>query len=98
MIHDSKIRKAITNDSIVVRVTSPEDVVKIDQFIQEDSLFQSGLMEPSPFAMHHHSFAVTKDGRLSYHSYSTINKEKNKVAKKRLIASLKSFIQKLKLR
>lgn len=100
MIHDSKIRKAITNDSIVVRVTSPEDVVKIDQFIQEDSLFQSGLMEPSPFAMHHHSFAVTKDGRLSYHSVVAsyiedyIKQEEKEVSLSRFYAYLNTLYKK----
>lgn len=68
MYHDSKIRKTIANDAIVVRVTNTHDVDKITNFIQNDSLFKSGLIKPNPFTMNNGVFSITKDGHLSYNS------------------------------
>ena len=66
--HELFINKTITNDGIKIKVKNLDSVKKIEHFINEDSLFKSGLIKFNPFMMHNKIFAITKEGHLSYNT------------------------------
>lgn len=68
IIHDSKIRNQISNDAVVVRVSSRLDVDRITAFIKQDELFKTALIKPNPFTIKKDGIAIVKDGHLSYNS------------------------------
>lgn len=70
--HLSKIGKHIRFDNIVIRVTSSEDALRVQKFIDNNAYIQEGLIPPNPFAFNQNGIAYVCDGKLSYNS--TISK------------------------
>lgn len=68
IMHLSKVGKAIRFDDVVIRLTSMEDALKLQKFIDENDYIQKGLLPPNPFAFNNNNIAYACDGRLSYNS------------------------------
>ena len=66
MYNELYINKTITNDGVQIKVKNLNSVDKIESFINNDSLFKTGLIRFNPFMMHNKTFAITKEGHLSY--------------------------------
>lgn len=66
--HLSKVGKEIRFDDIVIRLTSIEDALKLQRYIDNNEYIQKGLLPPNPFSFNNNNIAYACDGYLSYNS------------------------------
>lgn len=88
--HISKIATDIRFDGIVIRLTSEEDALKLQNFIDNNQYLQDGLLPPNPFTFNQNNIAYACDGMLSYNENIAkmiaiyLNKRKNELDKIKL--------------
>lgn len=68
IVHLSKVAKQIRFDDVVIRVNKAEDVIKIKNFIKNNSYIQEGLIKGNPFAYSENGINFGFDGALSYNN------------------------------
>lgn len=61
-----RISKYIRNDNVIIRLSSIEDLIKLDKFIDDN--IDDGLFDPNPFTFVYNKLGITIDGSLSFNS------------------------------
>ena len=103
IIHASKICSDIRNDDIVIRVCNDQDAKKIQNFIDNDSYIQEGMLRVNPFCFNKNGVGYAYDGMLSYNAvlsntiskYIKYMKVMSKPIEKINISTFKEFIDKV---
>lgn len=62
-----KVSKEMRNDAVTMRVTTKEDALKMEKFLNSNLQYQTSIT-PNPFLYKHGKIAFTYDGNLSFNS------------------------------